>query len=156
MTKPCLVTITTRRIQDKAILHLLKPLFIWMLIFFAIFITMCLTDYYMLVIALIIEFLCIVPIAIVGCRNAQQLHQQSLTHEIISISAINGDLYHDNIKLDAMYDVDSQEIVIQYAPDEGRHNRHIPYFGGVIEGSDVSSFLQYCQENNIKLATFDD
>jgi hypothetical protein len=145
------VTVTTRYLNNKDVLRLLIPLFVWMILFFALFFTMCITDISILVLPLFIAFLCITPIFIRGCIIAQKVYRASFIKMDIVITARDGILYKDSIKLNAEYDERGHEVWLDDTHDAGKYNRRHTTFWGTISGEDVEGFLAFCRENKINL-----
>jgi len=150
------VTVMTRYLKDKDVLRLLTPLFIWMVLFFVLFITMCITDISILVLPLFLEFLCIIPVVIRSSKNAARLHQASLVKLDVVLTARDGILYKDNIKLNVAYSKRDQEIYLDNTHDAGKYNRHLTTFWGTISGEDVEGFLAFCRVNKIELELFNE
>jgi hypothetical protein len=69
----------------------------------------------------------------------------------IVITARDGILYKDNIKLNAEYDEIGHEVWLDDTHDEGKYNRRHTTFWGTISGEDVEGFLTFCRENKINL-----
>ncbi len=145
------VTVTTRYLKGKDLLRVLTPLIIWMVLFFGLFAAMCITDIYILALPLLLELLCIIPVAILGVINARKLYHASFINLDIVLTAGDGMIYKDNIKLNAAYSKRDQEIYLEDTHDAGKYNRRLTTFWGTISGEDVEGFLAFCLENKIEL-----
>jgi hypothetical protein len=145
-------TVTTRYLNNKDVLRVLLPLFIWMVLFFTLFFIMCITDIFILALPLFIVFLCIIPIFIRGYIKAKKLYRASFIKMDIVITVRDGILYKDNIKLNAEYDERGHEVWLDDTHDAEKYNRrHNTTFWGIISGEDMEGFLAFCRENKINL-----
>lgn len=115
------VTITTRNLNDKDFLKIVVPLLIWMIVFFIILGLMCVTDIYVLVIPMILEFLCIIPITICGVKKSKKRRQESFETKVIELTARNGRLYLNDKPLHISYDEQAREA---YLDDMEETNRY--------------------------------
>jgi hypothetical protein len=69
----------------------------------------------------------------------------------IVITAKDGILYKDNIKLNAEYDERGHEVWLDDTQMLGKYNRIHTTFWGTISGEDVEGVLAFCRENKINL-----
>ena len=93
------VTVTTRVLNDKDTLRLLAPILVWMVLFFIIFGVMCITDISFLVLPMFLKFLCIIPVTIWSIKKARKLWQESFVKIDVMLTARDGRLYKDDMKL---------------------------------------------------------
>lgn len=93
------VTVTTRVLNDKDMLCLVVPILVWMVLFFIIFGVMCITNISFLVLPMFLEFLCFIPVAIWSIKKAGKLWQESFVKIDVMLTARDGRLYKDDMKL---------------------------------------------------------
>lgn len=148
------VTVTTRVLNDKDTLRLLAPILVWMVLFFIIFGVMCITDISFLVLPMFLEFLCIIPVTIWSIKKARKLWQESFVKIDVMLTARDGRLYKDDMKLNVLYSEMENEIYLDDMHDEGKYNNRKITFFATISGDDVGGFIAFCRENNVQIEIF--
>lgn len=148
------VTVTTRVLNDKDMLRLLAPILVWMILFFIIFGVMCIADISFLVLPVLLEFLCIIPVVIWSIKKAGKLRQESFDVFDVMLTARDGRLYKDDRKLNVSYSERDNEAYLDDMHDAGKYNHHHITFFATISGDDVGGFIAFCKENNVQVEKF--
>lgn len=145
------VKVTTRVLNDKDMLCLVVPILVWMILFFIIFGVMCITDIWFLVLPMFLEFLCFIPVAIWSIKKAGKLHQESFVKIDVMLTARDGRLYKDDMKLNVSYSERDNEVYLDDMHDAGKYNHHHITFFATISGDEVGGFIAFCRENNVQV-----
>lgn len=122
------VIVTTCVLNDRDMLRLSAPVLIWMVLFFIIFSVMCITDISFLVIPMFLEFLCIIPVAVWSIKKARKLRKESFAKMYVMLTAKDGMIYKDNMKLNVSYSERDNEVYLNDMHDAGKYNQPSCYF----------------------------
>lgn len=106
------VTVTTRVLNDKDTLRLSAPILIWLVLFIIIFGVMCIADIWFLVLPMFLEFLCIIPVTVWSIKKARKLRQESFVKIDVMLTARDGMIYKDNMKLNVTYSEQDNEVYL--------------------------------------------
>lgn len=148
------VIVTTCVLNDRDTLRLSAPVLIWMVLFYIIFSVMCITDISFLVIPMFLEFLCIIPVAVWSIKKARKLRKESFAKMYVMLTAKDGMIYKDNMKLNVSYSERDNEVYLDDMHDAGKYNHHHITFSGVISGDDVWGFIAFCRQNDVQVEVF--
>lgn len=117
---------------------------------FATFILMCVFDLYILVIPLLLEFISVIPMGIWSVKRSKKIRKESAKPTIITLTAKNGEIYKDNIKLNLSYSVPKNIVYI----DNGHRSRKFKFytlsFSAIITGNEVNGFIDFCLKNKVR------
>lgn len=150
------ITVTTRVLNDKDTLRLSAPILVWMVLFFIIFGVMCITDISFLVLPMFLEFLCFIPVTVWSIKKARKLWQDSFVKMEVMLTARDGMIYKDNMKLSVSYSERDNEAYLDDMHDAGKYNHCHTTFFATISGDDVGGFIAFCRENNVQVEVFNE
>lgn len=145
------VTVTTRVLNDKDMRCLVVPILVWMFLFFIIFGVMCIMDISFLVLPLFLEFLCFIPVTIWSIKKSGKLRQESFVKIDVMLTARDGRLYKDDMKLNVLCSERYNEVYLDDMHDAGKYNHHHITFFATISGDEVGGFIAFCLENNVQV-----
>ena len=104
--------------------------------------------------AAIITFLSIIPISIVSYKKCKKLNQESCVQTELMLTARDGAIYKDDMKLNVAYSVLDNEVYFDDERDLGKYNHCHMTFCGIIGGDDVKGFVAFCRENGVEIEVF--
>lgn len=150
------VIVTTHVLNDKDTLRLLAPILVWLVLFLIIFGVMCIADIWFLVLPMFLEFLCIIPVTVWSVKKARKLWQESFVKMEVMLTARDGMIYKDNMKLNVSYSEQDNEAYLDDMHDAGKYNHHKITFFATISEDDVGGFIAFCRENDVQVEVFNE
>ncbi len=117
---------------------------------FATFILMCVFDLYILVIPFLLEFISVIPMGIWSVKRSKKIRKESAKPTIITLTAKNGEIYKDNIKLNLSYSVPKNIVYIDNGHRSGKFKFYTLSFSAIITGNEVNGFIDFCLKNNVR------
>ena len=87
-------------------------------------------------------------------KKARKLRQESFVKIDVMLTARDGMIYKDNMKLNVTYSEQDNEVYLDDMHDEGKYNHRKITFFATISGDDVGGFIKFCRENNVQVEIF--
>ena len=111
---------------------------------------MCVFDLYILVIPFLLEFISVIPMGIWSVKRSKKIRKESAKPTIITLTAKNGEIYKDNIKLNLSYSVPKNIVYIDNGHISGKFKFYTLSFSAIITGNEVNGFIDFCLKNNVR------
>lgn len=154
----CVSARIKRTITTKEVLRVLFPVFVWMVVCFALLgiIVLLPSAIWWMGLLIIIAFFCIIPVFVFMCIIAQKIYHETFGQKDIVLTARDGAVYMDDMRLDIMYAVQDHEMYINAKCYAGKPGHQKEIFYGTIGGDAVEGFLAFCRENSVVMEVFDE
>ena len=136
------VTVTPQFLSGKDTFQQAVPALSWAVLIFATFILMCVFDLYILVIPFLLEF--------ISVKRSKKIRKESAKPTIITLTAKNGEIYKDNIKLNLSYIVQKNIVYIDNGHRSGKFKFYTLSFSAIITGNEVNGFIDFCLKNKVR------
>lgn len=150
------VTVSKRLLSGKDTLRQAAPILIWLFSVFAIFITMCITEFWILLIPFILVFISVVPTAVWSVQRANKIRQEAYTQTDVLLTAENRAIYKDGKKLNISYIPQENMVYLDNEHRKGKFKFYHLSFAAIIYDYNAIAFLDFCKRNNVNIKLLDD
>lgn len=148
-------TVKTRKLlKGKAALKICAPLFIWFITQAIVFLIAVEVESFV-ILPFFIVILTIIPITYRARKKTAEFRgKESFIYEEVTFHAADGELYVDDIKVNATYNESKSEICVDdIAFCEGKYGTHPLWatFIGIVEEPYLRDFVSFLEEQGIQI-----
>lgn len=117
---------------------------------------MCVTEFWFLLIPFILVFISVIPTAVWSVKRANKIRQEAYAQTDVLLTAENGAIYKDGIKLNISYIPQENMVYLDNGHRKGKLKFYHLSFAAIIHDYNAIAFLDFCQRNNVNIKLFDD